>query len=39
MVGFAVFIFVEKTSRFGVPAGRAAGVLMLLASVATLLAH
>jgi predicted metal-binding membrane protein len=39
MVGFAVFIFVEKTSRFGVPAGRAAGVLMLLAAVATLLTH
>jgi predicted metal-binding membrane protein len=37
MVGFATFIFIEKTMRFGVSAGRAAGVLMLLAAVATLL--
>jgi len=39
MVGFAAFIFIEKTTRFGVSAGRAAGVLMLLAAVATLLTH
>ena len=39
MVGFAAFIFVEKTTRYGVSAGRAAGVLMLLAAVATLLNH
>jgi predicted metal-binding membrane protein len=37
MVGFAAFIFVEKTTRYGVSVGRAAGVLMLLAAVATLL--
>ena len=39
MVGFAAFIFVEKTTRYGVSAGRAAGILMLLAAVATLLNH
>ena len=39
MAGFAAFIFVEKTTRYGVFAGRAAGILMLLAAVATLLNH
>jgi predicted metal-binding membrane protein len=33
MVVLAVFIFVEKTTRFGVQAGRVAGALMLVASV------
>ncbi len=37
MVALAAFIFVEKTTRFGVPAGRAAGVLMLIAAVAAFL--
>jgi predicted metal-binding membrane protein len=32
MVAMAVFIFVEKTTRFGVPAGRLSGVLMLVAA-------
>ena len=36
MVALAVFIFVEKTTRFGVQAGRVAGVLMLVAAVAAL---
>ena len=36
MVVLAVFIFIEKTTRFGVPAGRVAGVLMIAAAVATL---
>ena len=36
MVAMAVFIFVEKTTRYGVPAGRVAGILMLAASGATL---
>jgi predicted metal-binding membrane protein len=36
MVGLAVFIFVEKTTRFGVPAGRVAGVLMIAAAVGTM---
>jgi predicted metal-binding membrane protein len=35
MVGLAVFIFVEKTTRFGAPAGRVAGVLMIAAAVGT----
>ena len=35
MVLLAVFIFIEKTTRFGVPAGRLAGVLMLAAAIAT----
>jgi predicted metal-binding membrane protein len=35
MVLLAIFIFVEKTTRFGVPAGRLAGVLMLAAAIAT----
>jgi predicted metal-binding membrane protein len=35
MVLLAVFIFFEKTTRFGVPAGRLAGVLMLAAAIAT----
>ena len=37
MVALAVFIFLEKTTRYGVAAGRLAGVLMLAAAVATLL--
>ncbi len=36
MVAMAVFIFIEKTTRYGVPAGRLAGILMLAASGATL---
>jgi predicted metal-binding membrane protein len=36
MVGLAVFIFVEKTTRYGVPAGRIAGVAMLAAAAATI---
>jgi predicted metal-binding membrane protein len=36
MAAMAVFIFVEKTTRYGVPAGRMAGVLMLAAAGATL---
>jgi predicted metal-binding membrane protein len=36
MVALAVFIFVEKTTRFGVPAGRLAGLAMLAAAIATL---
>lgn len=36
MVALAVFIFVEKTTRFGVPAGRVAGMVMLVAAVAVL---
>lgn len=36
MVALAVFIFAEKTTRFGVPAGRVAGVMMLVAAVAAL---
>ena len=36
MVVMAVFIFIEKTTRFGIPAGRLAGLLMLAASAATL---
>lgn len=39
MVALAVLIFVEKTTRFGVPAGRAAGALMLIAAVAAVLAR
>lgn len=33
MVLLALFIFVEKTTRYGVPAGRVAGLAMLAASV------
>lgn len=33
MVALAAFIFVEKTTPFGIPAGRVAGVLMLGAGV------
>ena len=36
MVALAVFIFTEKTTRFGGPAGRVAGVMMLFAAVAAL---
>lgn len=36
MVALAVFIFLEKTTRFGVPAGRLAGLAMLAAAIATL---
>lgn len=36
MVAMAVFIFVEKTTRHGIAAGRVAGVLMLAAAAATL---
>ena len=36
MAAMAAFIFVEKTTRYGVPAGRIAGVLMLAAAGATL---
>jgi predicted metal-binding membrane protein len=32
MVVLAVLIFLEKTTRYGVPAGRVAGVLMLVAA-------
>jgi predicted metal-binding membrane protein len=39
MVLLAVLIFVEKTTAFGVPAGRAAGVLMLLAALVAFLAR
>jgi predicted metal-binding membrane protein len=35
MVLLAIFIFIEKTTSFGVPAGRLAGVLMLAAAIAT----
>lgn len=35
MVLLAIFIFVEKTTRFGVPAGRLAGILMIAAAIAT----
>jgi predicted metal-binding membrane protein len=35
MVLLSIFIFVEKTTRFGVPAGRLAGGLMLAAAIAT----
>lgn len=38
MVVLAVFIFVEKTTRYGVVAGRLAGILMLVAAVAVLAA-
>lgn len=33
MIALAVFIFVEKTTRFGLPAGRVAGALMLVAAI------
>ncbi len=36
MATMAVFIFVEKTTRYGIPAGRLAGILMLAAAGATL---
>lgn len=36
MVALAVFIFAEKTTRFGVPAGRLAGLLMLAAAAVSL---
>jgi len=36
MVVLAVFIFIEKTTRYGVAAGRLAGVLMLVAAGAVL---
>lgn len=36
MVAFAAFIFIEKTTRYGVVAGRLAGAAMLVAAVATL---
>jgi predicted metal-binding membrane protein len=36
MVVLAVFIFIEKTTRFGVPAGRLAGLLMIAAAAVTL---
>jgi predicted metal-binding membrane protein len=36
MAVLAVFIFVEKTTRYGVVAGRVAGVLMLVAAGAVL---
>ena len=36
MVALAVFIFVEKTTRYGVPAGRFAGLAMLAAAVFSL---
>ena len=39
MVVLAVFIFVEKTTRFGVPAGRTAGMLMLVTAAAVLVTH
>jgi predicted metal-binding membrane protein len=39
MVALAVFVFMEKTTRFAVPAGRAAGVLMLLVAATILLAR
>ena len=35
MVVLAVFVFAEKTSRFGVAAGRVAGFLMLMAAALT----
>ena len=35
MVVLAVFVFAEKTSRFGVAAGRLAGLLMLMAAALT----
>jgi predicted metal-binding membrane protein len=35
MVVLAVLVFAEKTSRFGVPAGRLAGLLMLMAAALT----
>ena len=37
MVVLAMFIFVEKTTAFGVPAGRAAGLLMLAAAAGSLM--
>lgn len=37
MVALAVFVFVEKTTRHGIAAGRAAGALMLVAALAALL--
>jgi len=36
MVAMAVFIFIEKTTRFGIPAGRLSGVLMLVAAGAVI---
>jgi len=36
MTAMAVFIFIEKTTRFGIPAGRLAGILMLAVAAATL---
>jgi predicted metal-binding membrane protein len=36
MVALAAFIFVEKTTRYGVVAGRVAGILMLVAAGAVL---
>jgi predicted metal-binding membrane protein len=39
MAVLAVFIFVEKTTRFGVPAGRAAGMLMLVTAAAVLVTN
>lgn len=35
MAALAIFIFVEKTTRYGVAAGRLAGLLMLAAAAAT----
>jgi predicted metal-binding membrane protein len=35
MVLLSIFIFIEKTTTLGVPAGRMAGVLMLAAAIAT----
>jgi predicted metal-binding membrane protein len=37
MVALAVFIFIEKTTRYGVPAGRLAGALMVAAASIVLL--
>lgn len=37
MIAFAVFIFIEKTTPYGVVAGRIAGAAMLVAAVATLM--
>lgn len=36
MVALALFIYIEKTTRYGVLAGRLAGALMLVAAIATL---
>jgi predicted metal-binding membrane protein len=36
MAGLAVFIFIEKTTRYGIAAGRLAGLLMLAAACAVL---